>query len=203
MTIMNASEITFGEKDKDGYVPTRLNGNIGRFQIGTKEDPLRAPFGVSEPVGGGQAKRKTMDLELNGDLAAQLQAIDDVVVAEAIKRPNDFFGKKMDEDAVRAMFQPIVTTKEGYKPTVRTKVKMESDKSPTVVRVITGETKFRRGTAEDVTKGSKVMAIVKLDSVWFASKMFGVSLSVDELIVWPAIGTGLSAFTGMEGFEEE
>ena len=58
MTIINASEITFGDKDKDGYVPTRLNGNIGRFQLGTKEDPLRAPFGVSEPVGGGKANRK-------------------------------------------------------------------------------------------------------------------------------------------------
>ena len=203
MTTINASEITFGDKDKDGYIPTRVNGNIGRFQLGTREEPLRAPFGVSEPKGGGQTTRKTMDLEVDSDLAAQLQAVDRVVLAEAIKRPNDFFGKQLDEAAVRAMFQPLVTSKPPpYKPTVRTKVKV-GDKAPTTVSVITGETKFRRGTAEEVTKDSKVMAIVKLDSVWFASKMFGVSLGVDDLIVWPAVATGLSAFTGMEGFEEE
>ena len=203
MTIMNASEITFGEKDKDGYIPTRVNGDIGRFQLGTREDTLRAPFGVSEPVNGGQASRKTMDLEVDEEVANQLRAVDNVVLAEAIKRPSAFFGKQLDEAAVRAQFQPLVTIKPPpYKPTVRTKVKV-GDKAPTTVRVITGETKFRRGTAKEVTKDSKVMAIVKLDSVWFASKMFGVSLGVDDLIVWPAVATGLSAFTGMEGFEEE
>ena len=100
------------------------------------------------------------------------------------------------------MHQPIVTAKEGYTPTVRTKVKV-GDKLPTVVRVVSGENKFRRGSAEDVTKGSKVMAIVNLNSVWFASKMFGVSLSVDQLVVWPARGAALEAFAGMENFEEE
>ena len=77
------------------------------------------------------------------------------------------------------------------------------DKAPTVVRVVSGENKFRRGSEDDVTKGSKVMAIVNLSSVWFASKMFGVSLSVDQMVVWPACGTGLEAFAGMEDFEEE
>ena len=203
MTIINASEITFGAKDKDGYIPTRVSGDISRFQLGTREDALRSPFGVSEPVNGGQAARKTMDLEVDEELANQLRAVDNVVLAEAIKRPSAFFGKQLDEAAVRAMFQPLVTIKPPpYKPTVRTKVKV-GDKAPTTVRVITGETKFRRGTAKEVTKDSKVMAIVKLDSVWFASKMFGVSLGVDDLVVWPAVGTGLSAFTGMEGFEEE
>ena len=136
-------------------------------------------------------------------LAAQLKAIDDVVLAEAIKRSAHFFGREINENAVRAMFQPIVTNKEGYKPTVRTKVKMESEKAPTVVRIITGERKYRRGSAEDVTKNSNVMALVKLDSVWFTSKMFGVSLGVDELGVWTAKETGITALAGMEGFEEE
>ena len=30
MTIINASEITFGEKDKDGYVPTRCTNQSAR-----------------------------------------------------------------------------------------------------------------------------------------------------------------------------
>ena len=202
MTTINANEITFGDKDKDGFMPTKINGSLIKFQIGTKEDPLRAPFGVSEPVGGGYSERKTMDLEVDGELAGQLKAIDAAVVAEAIKRPNDFFGKKLEEAAIRSMHQPLVTANKEFTPTVRTKVKVGA-KAPTVVRVVSGENKFRRGSVEDVNKGCRVMAIVNLSSVWFASKMFGVSLSVDQLVVWPSRETGIAAFTRLEGFEEE
>lgn len=202
MATINANEITFGDKEKDNFIPTKIHGSLISFQIGTIDEPLRAPFGVSEPVGGGYTERKTLDLEVDGELAGRLKAIDAVVVAEAIKRPVDFFGKKLDEAAVRQMHQPLVTAKEGYTPTVRTKVKLGA-KAPTAVRIVSGERKYRRGTLEEVTKGSKVMAIVNMSSVWFASKMFGVSLSVDQLVVWPGAGSGVEAFAGLEGFAEE
>ena len=201
--MINVSEIVFGEKGNDGFIPTRINGNIVSFQIGSVDAPLRAPFGVSEPIGGStNVDRRTLDLEVEGELAGTMKAIDAAVVAEAIKRPMAFFGRQLDEATVRAMHQPLVTAKEEHTPTVRTKVKVGA-KAPTTVRIVTGENKFRRGTADEVAKGSKVMAIVNLNSVWFASKMFGVSLSVDHLVVWPPKPSGLAAFTGLEGFVEE
>ena len=60
------------------------------------------------------------------------------------------------------------------------------------------------GAVEDVAKNTKVMAYVKLDSVWFAAGMFGVSLSVEDMVVWPAKEIKSEAvFPGFEGFAEE
>ena len=202
--MINAADISFGDK-VDSYIPTKIGGNLISLQLGTKDEPLRVPFGVSEPLNGGKAERKTMDIEVDGDLAGMLKAIDAHVVSEAIKRPLDFFGKNLDEAAVRAMHIPLVTEKEGKLSTVRTKVKLGA-KLPTVVRVVTGESKFRRGSADDVTKNSKVAAMVGLSSVWFATKMFGVSLNVDQLMVWPGKdtkSTDIGAFTGFDDFVEE
>ena len=42
-----------------------------------------------------------------------------------IKRPTAFFGSQLTESQIRARFQPIVTSKEGYDPTVRTKVRSD------------------------------------------------------------------------------
>ena len=201
--MIDATQIQFGEKAQD-YVSTKIDGGFIRFALGSVDAPLRAPFGVSEPMGGGQASRKTMDLEIHDPaVATALASIDKAVVAQAIKEPTNFFGKPLDEATIRAKHKPLVTTKENYLPTVRTKVKVGT-KDPTVVRVVTGERKYRRGAVEDVAKNTKVMAYVKLDSVWFAAGMFGVSLSVEDMVVWPAKEIKSEAvFPGFEGFAEE
>ena len=201
MATIDASQITFGKKYND-FISTKVKGGIARFVVGTVDEPLRAPFGVSEPKNGGKATRKTMDLEVEDSTLAELLAsIDAAVVAQAIKDPLNFFGKELDEDTIRAKHQPLLTTKETFLPTVRTKVKIDT-KDPTVVRVVSGERKFRRGTADDVATNAKVMAHVKLDSVWFAAGKFGVSLSVDDLVVWPVEEAKDRAFPGFDFAEE-
>lgn len=201
MATIDASQITFGKKYND-FISTKVKGGIARFVVGTVDEPLRAPFGVSEPKNGGKATRKTMDLEVEDSTLAELLAsIDAAVVAQAIKDTLNFFGKELDEDTIRAKHQPLLTTKETFLPTVRTKVKIDT-KDPTVVRVVSGERKFRRGTADDVATNAKVMAHVKLDSVWFAAGKFGVSLSVDDLVVWPVEEAKDRAFPGFDFAEE-
>lgn len=201
MATIDASQITFGKKYND-FISTKVKGGIARFVVGTVDEPLRAPFGVSEPKNGGKATRKTMDLEVEDSTLAELLAsIDAAVVAQAIKDTLNFFGKELDEDTIRAKHQPLLTTKENFLPTVRTKVKIDT-KDPTVVRVVSGERKFRRGTADDVATNAKVMAHVKLDSVWFAAGKFGVSLSVDDLVVWPVEEAKDRAFPGFDFAEE-
>ena len=201
MATIDASQITFGKKYND-FISTKVKGGIARFVVGTVDEPLRAPFGVSEPKNGGKATRKTMDLEVEDSTLAELLAsIDAAVVAQAIKDTLNFFGKELDDDTIRAKHQPLLTTKENFLPTVRTKVKIDT-KDPTVVRVVSGERKFRRGTADDVATNAKVMAHVKLDSVWFAAGKFGVSLSVDDLVVWPVEEAKDRAFPGFDFAEE-
>ena len=201
MATIDASQITFGKKYND-FISTKVKGGIARFVVGTVDEPLRAPFGVSEPKNGGKATRKTMDLEVEDSTLAELLAsIDAAVVAQAIKDTLNFFGKELDEDTIRAKHQPLLTPKENFLPTVRTTVKIDT-KDPTVVRVVSGERKFRRGTADDVATNAKVMAHVKLDSVWFAAGKFGVSLSVDDLVVWPVEEAKDRAFPGFDFAEE-
>ena len=63
MVMVDASKIVFGDK-VDNFVSTKVDAGVLFFNLGTVDDPLRAPFGVSEPVGGGTGGgRRTLDLE--------------------------------------------------------------------------------------------------------------------------------------------
>ena len=60
------TKLAFGPKDGKGkFVSTTINGALVKFCLGSKEAPLRAPFGISEPFQGETTQRRTMDLELS------------------------------------------------------------------------------------------------------------------------------------------
>ena len=122
-----------------------------------------------------------MDLEINqGDLS-QLAAIDEAVVAAGVKHSAKWFGRELNEAAVRAIHTPLVIApkKQEYAPTVRTKINI----STTQIYVHKGGKSVKKGSKEDVSKGSQVSAYVTLSSVMFGNRQFGVSLTVEKLLV--------------------
>jgi len=179
---MDVSKIDFGPKDGK-FARTTLDGALPKFKLGSVDVPWRAPFGISTPFSGDEAElRRTMDLEINPDDLAQLAAIDEVVVAAGVKNSAKWFGRgELDEVAVRAMHTPLVITpkKEEYAPTVRTKVNIAT----TEIYVHKGGKGVKKGSKEDVPKGSQVSAYVTLSSVMFGNRQFGVSLTVEKLLV--------------------
>ena len=93
----NIDNLTFGSRN-NMYVPTRVGGDLPRMVLGSVQAPLRAPFGVSTPYSGNDSEdRRTFELELEGELLDTLKAIDDKVLATAIERSVEWFGRKIEE----------------------------------------------------------------------------------------------------------
>ena len=182
MALTNINAITFGTKSGE-YVPTLYNGQHPKFALGTAEAPLHAPFGISTPFAGGETNNLTCDLEADAELAQQIGALDEAVVQAAIKNAEEWFGRPMNEAAIRAIHTPIlqVPNKEGRSYKVRTKVKTGA--RPTTIYVQAGPNTVTPGTLDSVTSGSDVVPFVKLSSVMIRQRQFGVSLYVEQLMV--------------------
>ena len=61
----------------------------------------------------------------------------------------------------------------------------------------------KRGSKNDVHRGSAILAHVALSSVMFGNKQFGVSLTCDKLMVKPIEDKDGAAVFGVELVEEE
>ena len=121
---IDVSKLEFAVKDGK-FARTTLDGALPKFKLGSVDAPCRAPFGISTPFSGDDAElRRTMDLEINPDDLAPLARIDEAVVAAGVENSEKWFGRELNEAAVRAMHTPIVIPpkKQEYAPTVRTKV---------------------------------------------------------------------------------
>jgi hypothetical protein len=200
------TKIAFGPKDGK-FVGTTIDGVLVKFCLGSKDAPLRAPFGISEPFQEGETThRRTMDLDLSDPaLLAHFQSLDEAVVAAAVKNSVSWFGKQLEEAAIRTMHTALVKLpqNEKYAPTLRTKVNVcDSAANATDVYLYKDAKTATKGTKNDVQRGSAVVAHAILSSVMFGNKQFGVSLTVDKLMVKPAEDKDGAAIFGVELVDE-
>ena len=178
-------DLTFGTRN-NMYVATRVDGDLPRMVLGSIRAPLRAPFGVSTPYSGNDSEdRRTFELELEGELLDTLKAIDEKVLATAIERSVEWFGRKIEEPEARFMHTPLVQVNKkdpSYKPTVRTKFSVKRDKE-TAVYVRTSDTEVKVGSKADIAKNALVCVDVVLTSVMVDAKKFHVSLTCEQVLV--------------------
>lgn len=155
---------------------------IVKVQLCRKEDPLRAPFGLSTPLGESNG-RLTLDLEATDELAGWLARLDEAVVKAALSKCDEWFGHPMSEADVRSRHCPLLKAgKPGYPMTVRTKVKTTN--AVTEVFLTSDDPDvFPRGGVDDLKRNARLVPVAQLSSVWFVGKMFGVSLAVERVIV--------------------
>lgn len=163
-----------------------------RFQMSEDQETglQTALFGVSNPMPGQEDKRRALDLSIDSEqLMAFLARLDKHNVAVAVKNSQEWFKKQLDHAQVESMYIPLVKqpppdTK--FKPTVRTKLKVNEQYNSNVwLADGTANVEYRRGLYTDIFKGSKCMAIVETSGLWFASRTFGMSLVVSDILVWP------------------
>lgn len=195
-SMFNLDHLTFGPK-MDKYVSTRVGGDLPRMVLGTVHGPLRAPFGISTPFAGGgdNDDRRTFDLEIDEEMAAVLRAVDEKVLATAVERSEEWFGKKLDEVVIRSMHYPLVQQKEGKKPMVRTKFSVKRDKE-TKVYTSTAEGEARIGSKADIDKNAEVCVDVVMSSVMLSRSSFNVSLTCEQVLVSAAtkVARGVGVF---------
>ena len=165
-----------------------------RFQMSEDQNTnlQTAVFGLSSPLPGQvEDRRRSLELSIeSADLADFLTRLDNKNIDIATANSEAWFKKPMDRATVENMYISLVRqpTSAEYRPMVRTKVKI-NERTNTNVWVVSksqgAALEYTRGTYHDITKGGKVMAMVETNGLWFASRQFGMSLAVSDIMVWP------------------
>lgn len=174
-----------------------------RFQLSEteKDDLPTAVWGLSTPLSGQDATRRTLELTIESSaLLKFLEDIDAKNIDTAITSTQDWFKKSLDPHQINNMYVKLVKepAKVGAKPTVRVKVKCGD--YPTNIFVVEGEGKddnlnYRKGSPEDLTRDVRCLVRVETVGLWFMSRQFGMSLTATDILVWPTRRTtGIGAF---------
>lgn len=175
-----------------------------RFQMSENEKTnlQNAVWGLSTPLQGQDASRRTLDLSIESDdLLTFLEKLDAKNMETAHAQSPEWFRKQVDIEALKNMYVPLVKppTKVDAKATVRVKVKC--GEYPTSIYVVQnfdsqGNLTLVKGTADDLVRNAKCMVVTETVGLWFMSRQFGMSLTATEILVWPNRRcTGISAFT--------
>ena len=190
-----------------------------RFQMSpdAQTDLQTALYGLSTPMAGQtDDRRRTLELSIDSpELLDFLTRLDQKNIDVATANSEAWFKKSMDRPTVENMYNSMVRQPSSaeYKPTVRTKVKI-SDRTNTNVWVVKeggpgDEFQYARGTPADIGKGCRCMVIVETSGLWFASKQFGMSLVVSDIMVWPTqrppffhLGNGIKGREVASSFQE-
>lgn len=162
----------------------------------------RAPFGVDEKFSQGNS-RKSCPLTVNcPDLESVLADLEVLCIQTAFKNAPSWFATKgnLTEEKLCEMFSPILKRSEKYNPNVNVKIQTDPD-HPFATKVYeatkgrNGQFAVREATWQDIQRGSEVVAIIRLSSLWFMKKEFGLTLDVSSIIVYP-----LHSTKGIQGF---
>jgi hypothetical protein len=173
---------------------------------------LQTPPNVSCPFGVGIFEdEKTGDKSYSIDIAFRdlqtdpkmkkfydkMLEINNVVLARAVERSTEWFGKTMSKDVVREFYRPLVKDPKDqkYSPTMKIKIPMANG-----VPVPDIYSEAREKVALDyITKGSTLRCLLELRTVWFVNKNFGVT--------WQLVQTGVTSrpqkFVGYAFKEDE
>jgi len=175
---------------------------------------FRVPFDLSKNE---QSTSTRMNLELsidNKEFFDKIQALDQKVLETAAANSKAWFGKNYslsklkDLEILRSSIQGDF---EGqYNPIMRVKVPTEGRRIPNVYVLnekASGAKTYKPGNLGDITRGSHVVCIVELTSIWFLAKSkMGLTYCATHLLVekneesqqFPFQGLDVSAEQDME-----
>lgn len=153
------------------------------LQLCTDENPLVAKWNVSPPREEDEDKTKYMlDIQCDDVLLEKLEQLDHFILDYAFNHSREMFKKDLKEDQIRDKYTPLVKRKDGI-PSVHVKVRSsDADRPAEICKIDPTWTHYTTGSLEDLTKGSKVVPIVRTMGLW-VSENFGMSLQVDKILV--------------------
>lgn len=129
-----------------------------------------------------------------------LRALDARNIDYCVANSVAIFTKELTADAVRAMYTPIVKTRDGVE-FVRLRIPLSAglaDKTAVIIvdREEAGVIAWRPGTTDDIERGSKFVAVVDSYGMYIIGNGVGMTLSLTNIMVWPgakgasAVGVG-------------
>ena len=154
-----------------------------------------------------------------GEFARVCERADQTLVEWAAKNSQRLFRQQLDGGTVSKLLRPLIKTAQpseasmlaggktpkAYPPRFRVKVNtkdfIEKDgrqipnPRKTEVYVVSGESTFRKGTAQDLRRGCEVICIVEFPSTWISGMSFGYNIVATKILVYP--GASHSASSGL------
>lgn len=176
------------------YIKATKGGHIPWFQIsklGSTENLLKAPYGVSKPYGGRKG-RSSIELEIeNQTVIDSLRALDDTIITTAFH--NKWFGD-LSMDELSEMYTPIwkKPTYERVRGSMRVKV-AEGHEAPLVLKSSYWDSDTKEITAHVSTLENSVYSRCRLEpilglspDVWHSPKInkFGVTIVIRAIITF-------------------
>ena len=158
------------------------NKNHPRIQLCSTTETLRIPFGPTSFTEGG---RKNLDYSINNEhesLKDLFTEIDDWVFNYVWKNVADFFKKPpATKEALLDCYVPLLSWKNDFDPLLKTKVNDSA-----LVFVLATDGASKKGSLEDISKGSSGCPIIQLDKIWvMGGNRFGVTAVTQALMLHP------------------
>ena len=167
------------------YMPVLINGKdaIETKLLIQSHEGLRTPFGLNAPYSGDVGPKQTLPVEADAAFEAKVRELDAHIRNLVEGHSQAIFGAPKSEAILREMYRPLIHEgTPGYAPTIPVKVKVGGVGMTTVIEKATAHG-FVEATPDCLVRGARVLALVRLGSVWIQGKtQFGITLEAHRLV---------------------
>lgn len=183
----SSSDIKFGNirKNQNQGKTIYLN-NLSGGKILLQLPKSRNSFGLSAFEEPGKRPSYHLSLSLtNESLVSALNEIDERVLDFVAENSEECLGKVINKTVMReALFTPLVKPPSDpkYPPSLKLKVLANDDGSFVPEVYDSKEDEFN---LRELQKGQDVVAIVNVASIWVVGTKFGVTVRLEQLLVFP------------------
>jgi hypothetical protein len=188
------------ERNKMGgkYVNIMLSDTDKRSKIVFQTPPMTLPFGVTPYTdpSTGEIQSWNLDMSFKGmesdpalaKFYEKMQELDRILVEQGTLNSQAWFGKSMAQDVVSEFHRKVVRLPNNpqYAPTLRAKISLDGRSGTPAARFFDISDNKPPGietTVDSLVKGSTIMAIMEVSSVWNVNKTFGTTLKCHQIAI--------------------
>ena len=171
-----------GKKGSIRHGSVLLNDKPFRMILGSSEKPLRVPFEVKPFNDTDSSTRLNLHLSVTDPTVEQyFEELDQNILKIVEANSNAFFNKELSLEHLKMMYRPILPENGSYDKNLKCKVNLEN---PRKLRVWNEDKEPMELPSE--WKDLKVCAAIAINSMYFASNMFGVVLEATDVMLCSA-----------------
>jgi hypothetical protein len=184
--------------------------NVGGQNIVLQTPKLFVPFGVRQPDSD-KVSSVTVTTSIKGYdqegtaqqlFCQKLEELDRMVIKEAVNNPEwqKLLGmkkNKVSEETVEMLYVPLVKQSEGYAPNFNVKMPVEYGTTDIKTELYHKKKQIKldlENVSEHLPRFSEVKFLMRVGSVWFINKKFGVTIRAVQAVVYPPTGIQKTVF---------
>ena len=151
-------------------------------------------YNSGDKVEPGTIEKYSLQLSLKEDnksvsnFIAFLKAMDEKIITDGVENSKAWFKKSYTRDVLQELYTPMINYPKdkdtgeinpAYPPTYKLSIPVQDSR----VLIDCYNEQKEKVELKNIPKGSKVIAILKLQGIWFAGSKFGCSAKVVQMVV--------------------